>query len=43
VNVEDKMGKQALALNEDYTTKHDILEEIGTNKNLREALGVSVG
>lgn len=43
VNVEDKLGKQSLALNEDYSTKHDILEELGTNKNLREVLGVSVG
>ncbi len=43
INVEKQMGKQALALNEDYSTKHDILEELTSNKELREALGVSAG
>ncbi len=43
INIESKIGKQALALNQDYSTKHDILEEFNTNKSLREALGVSAG
>lgn len=43
LNVENRMGRQALAMNQDYSTKHDILEELNTNKSLREALGVSAG
>ena len=43
INTEKKLGKQALALNEEYHTKHDILEELNSNKELREALGVSAG
>ncbi len=43
VNAEKRTGKQALALNADYSTKHDILEELTSNKELREALGVSAG
>jgi flagellar assembly factor FliW len=43
INNQDRKGKQALALNQDYSTKHDILEELNSNKTLREALGVSAG
>ena len=43
INIKDKIGKQALALNEEYSTRHDILDELNSNKNLREALGVSAG
>jgi len=43
INLKEKIGKQALALNEDYSTKHDILSEIENNKEIREALGVSTG
>lgn len=43
VNVQKRTAKQALALNEEYSTKHDILDELNTNKELREALGVSAG
>ncbi|HOJ50610.1 MAG TPA: flagellar assembly protein FliW [Spirochaetota bacterium] len=43
INLKEKIGKQALALNEEYSTKHDILSEIENNKEIREALGVSTG
>ena len=45
INMDQKSGKQALALNEEYSTKHDILEELNANENnkMSEAIGVSVG
>lgn len=43
LNTENKQARQALDLNENYTTKHNLLDEIEQNEAVREATGVSTG